>query len=158
MRSRNRTGALARALTVVVLLVLAGCSTGPASIEQAPDTDGSGTSASERVGSEGAQALRTKFRFFTQDACYSADPAEVSGRCARFMGEIRNVLPQVRQDIPAATDQADATEQALDRFATAGCEAGPGTLGDGDPATCGPAYREVQEATQGLATAVGASR
>ncbi|WP_143105307.1 hypothetical protein [Pseudonocardia ammonioxydans] len=158
MRSRTRTGVLARTVAVVALFVLAGCSSGPATIEQDPDTGRSGTSASAPAGSDGAQALRTKFRFFTQDACYSADPAEAFGRCARFTTEIRNVLGQVRQDVPAATAQADATEQALDGFASAGCEAEPGTVGGGDPATCAPAYRQVQEAVQGLATAVGAPR
>lgn len=160
MGTRTRTGASVRAATVVVaaLLVLSGCSSGPATLDRAPDDSGPGTSSSDRVGDPGAESLRTKFRYFSADGCLTRDPAEVFGRCARFTGEIRNVLPQIRRDVPAAADQADATEQALDRFATAGCEAGPGTLGGGDPATCGPAYRQVQEAVQGLASAVGTSR
>ncbi|MBP2370608.1 hypothetical protein [Pseudonocardia parietis] len=160
MGTRTRTGASVRAATVVVaaLLVLSGCSSGPATLDRAPDDSGPGTSSSDRVGEPGAESLRTKFRYFSADGRLTRDPAEVFGRCARFTGEIRNVLPQIRRDVPAAADQADATEQALDRFATAGCEAAPGMPGGGDAATCGPAYREVQEATQGLATAVGASR
>jgi hypothetical protein len=147
----------ARAATVAVaaLLVLAGCSTGPATIEQAPPP-GDGTSASDRVGAPGLDALRTKFRFFAEDACFDGDPAQAFPRCGRFVTEIRNVVGQVRRDAPAAAPQADLTEQSLDRFTGAGCAADPGTLGGGDPAVCGPAFREVQEAVQGMATAVGA--
>ncbi|ALE74744.1 hypothetical protein Ae168Ps1_4471c [Pseudonocardia sp. Ae168_Ps1] len=143
-----------RAATVAVaaLLVLAGCGTGPATTRT---TTGEGTSASDRVGAPGLDALRTKFRFFAEDTCFDGDPAQVFPRCGRFVTEIRNVVGQVRRDAPAAAPQADATEAAVDRF-TAGCATDPGTVGGGDPATCGPAFREVQEAVQGMATAVGA--
>ncbi|WP_226350761.1 hypothetical protein [Pseudonocardia sp. ICBG601] len=71
------------------------------------------------------EALRTKFRFYAQDPCWSGDAAKVFPRCGRFTTEIRNVLPQVRQDAPRAATQADLVGKALDDFAAKGCQADP---------------------------------
>lgn len=158
MRSPTGPGPLTSvrwlACAALAAAALAGCSTGPATIERAP-ADDHGPPASDRVGDPGAEALRTKFRFFAQDECLTETPAEVVGRCGRFTTQIRNVVPQVRQDVPAATPQADAAAHALDRLAAAGCEATPGVVGGGGPGTCGPAFAEVQRTVRELTSAVG---
>lgn len=142
---------------VVAALLLTGCSADRSAATSGKDTEPwPGQSASDRVGAPGLEALQTKFRFYAQDPCWSGDPTRVFPRCGRFTTEIRNALPQVRQDAPAAAAQADLVGQALDRFAAAGCEADPGTLSEGDAGTCGPAFRDVQETVQGMATAAGA--
>lgn len=141
---------------MALTIAAAGCSTGPATIERTDPPASDQQSASDRVGGEGGDALRTKFRFFAADACASDAPPETYPRCARFTTEIRNVIPQVRGDVPAAAGAADAAEQALDRFAAAGCEASPDTVGTGDPGICGPAFGEVQRTTREMAHAVGA--
>ncbi|ANY07855.1 hypothetical protein AFB00_17860 [Pseudonocardia sp. HH130630-07] len=140
---------------MIALLVVGGCASGPATTRS---VQGEGASASDRVGAPGLEALRTKIGFFTRDPCASGDAAEVFARCGRFTTEVRNAIGQVRRDAPDATPQADATEQALGRFAETGCEAAPGTVGEGDPAVCGPAFAAVQDAVQGMADAVGPAR
>ncbi|WP_224389588.1 hypothetical protein [Pseudonocardia sp. ICBG1293] len=149
-------GLLATALLATTLL-LTGCSADRPAASSAADTEPwPGQTASDRVGAPGLEALRTKFRFYAQDPCWSADPAAVFPRCGRFTTEIRNALPQVRQDAPAAAAQADLVGKALDDFAAQGCQADPGTLAEGDASVCGPAFRAVQETVQGMATAAGA--
>lgn len=158
MRTRTRPGPRpfrAAACLVALAIAAAGCSTGPATIERTDPPASDQQSASDRVGGEGADALRTKFRFFAADVCATGAPAETYPRCARFTTEIRNVVPQVRGDVPAAAGTADAAEQALNRLAAAGCEAAPGSAGTGDPATCGPLFAEVQRTTREMARAVG---
>lgn len=154
---RPTTSLLRAATLLVAALLLAGCSADRPAASSAKDTQPwPGQTASERVGAPGLEALRTKFRFFAQDPCWSDDPAKVFPRCGRFTTEIRNALPQVRQDAPAAAAQADLVGKALDDFAAKGCQADPGTLAEGDAAVCGPAFRAVQETAQGMATAAGA--
>lgn len=136
---------------LTALLVLTGCGTGT----PGPTTGAGPTGRPGATGFLELETLRAKLRFFLGDRCASGDPATVYPRCARFTTEVRTVLPQVRRDVPAAADQADATGRALDQLARTGCEPAPGTTGGGDPAVCGSAYRQVQDGLRGLVVAVG---
>ncbi|MEQ3554270.1 hypothetical protein WIS52_27710 [Pseudonocardia nematodicida] len=137
---------------VLVALALAGGCGGPDTIERDPASRPAGSAPGDPAGLE---ALQTKFGFYARDTCYSGDPAEVYSRCGRFATEVRNALPQVERDAPAAAGRAAATAEVLDRFAASGCEPPPGTAGGGDPATCGPLFGEVQGQVQELVGAVG---
>lgn len=138
-------------LVALTALVLAGCSTGPATISERSSTP---TATTDARSADRTEALRTKFAFLEGDPCAQDDPAAAFPRCGRFITEIRNTIPQVRRDAPAAGARAGSTEAALDRFTAAGCEGNPGTLGGGDPARCGPALAQVQREVRALATAV----
>ncbi|MFP5023276.1 hypothetical protein [Pseudonocardia phyllosphaerae] len=157
MSSRSRPAAWkVTTLAVAAACTLAGCASGPATLERGSPAPRSNT-ASDEVGAPGLEALRTKTGFLTRDECATGPPAQVFTRCGRFTVEVRNIVGQVRRDAPAAGSRADATEQALDRFSDARCQASPGAVGGGDPAVCGPAFAAVQAGVQGIAGAVGAS-
>lgn len=151
---RSRPGLLASLLApVVTVAVVAGCSTGPATIGERTGSPAAPTTDART--SDRTEALRTKFAFYLRDGCATDDPARVYPRCSRFVTEIRNALPQVRRDAPDAAGQAGATEVALDRFAAAGCTGAPGSLGAGDAASCGAALAQVQREVRALAAALG---
>ncbi|MBC3190484.1 hypothetical protein H7X46_05330 [Pseudonocardia sp. C8] len=139
---------------LLTALLLTGCASGSETVG-AGDGDASPRATSTSRDADRVQSIRTKFRFYLQDACATGDPARVHPRCGRFVTEIRNALPQIHRDVPEAAGAARTTEAALDRYARAGCEGAPGSLGAGDPGACAEALTAVQQAVRGLADALG---
>ena len=137
------------ALTLLAVLVVAGCSS--------EYTEG--TSAPAARPETSLDAARTKLELVAQDPCYtSPDLPRQWPVCGRWEEEVRNVANAAvgaRPDAREITDPAAAVEAGHEHFLRAGCPAG---VAPADPATCIAAVGETRIAVTRLEAGIASAR
>ena len=150
----------ARGLVVALLaalLLLAGCSGGPADIPSGQSADGAATQG-PIAEVRSPDAARTKLSLALTDPCYgSPDPRAVWPRCGRWVEESASTARTATNALPddaAVTGAVAAVAAAHDDFVARGCP-GTGPTVPLDANSCIGALMTVRAAMGRLAAALG---
>ena len=142
---------------LAALLVLAGCSSGPADIPSGQSSDGAATQG-PIAEVRSPDAARAKLSLALADPCYSSpDPRAVRPRCGRWVEESASTARTASNALPAdaaVTGAVAAVAAAHDDFVARGCP-GTGPTVPLDANSCIGALTTVRTAMGRLSAALG---